>query len=145
MVSGIDDQWQADLVDVRALSRYNRGFQFLLTCIDIFSKYAWVIPLKNKTGISLTKAFKQILKSGRRPLKLQTDKGSEFFNRNVKQFLEQHHIHLFATHDETKASIVERFNRTFKEKMWKYFTAKNIKILRRFTRHGHELQQILPS
>lgn len=125
IVNGIDDQWQADLVDVRALSRYNSRFNFLLTCIDIFSKFAWVIPLKNKTGRSLAKALDQIFKSGRRPRKLQTDKGSEFFNQHVKKFLERNEVHLFATHNETKASVVERFNRTLKEKMWKYFTANN--------------------
>lgn len=122
-VKGIDDQWQADLVDVRQLSRQNRGFKYLLTCIDIFSKYAWVIPLKDKTGTSLKRAFLDILKDGRQPRKLQTDKGSEFFNRQVKNLLIEKDIHLFATHNETKASVVERFNRTLKEKMWKYFTA----------------------
>ncbi|PIK43278.1 hypothetical protein BSL78_19869 [Apostichopus japonicus] len=128
-VNGIDDQWQADLVDVRQLSRQNRGFKYLLTCIDIFSKYAWVIPLKDKTGTSLKRAFLDILKDGRQPRKLQTDKGSEFFNRQVKNLLIEKDIHLFATHNETKASVVERFNRTLKEKMWKYFTANHTMAL----------------
>ena len=116
-VKGIDDQWQADLVDVNALSRHNKGIRFLLTCIDIFSKYAWVVPLKDKKGSTMVKALSQIL-SKRKPTKLQTDKGSEFFNRDVKKLLKEHEVHLFATQNETKASVVERFNRTFKEKTW---------------------------
>ncbi|KAJ8043891.1 hypothetical protein HOLleu_11191 [Holothuria leucospilota] len=123
-VHGIDDQWQADLVDVTALSRHNRGIRFLLTCIDIFSKYAWVVPVKDKKGTTIVKALETILVR-RRPRKLQTDKGSEFFNKDVKRLLASHDVHLFATHNETKASVVERFNRTFKEKMWKYLTANN--------------------
>ena len=123
-VNGIDDQWQADLVDVAALSRHNRGIRFLLTCIDIFSKYAWVLPVKDKRGPTIAKALDDILRE-RTPRKLQTDKGSEFFNKDVKKMLRSYDVHLFATHNETKASIVERFNRTFKEKMWKYLTARN--------------------
>ena len=68
--------FQADLVDVQSLSRYNKGFKYLLTCVDIFSKYASVIPLKTKQGQELVKAFRTILSSGRKPLKLQTDKGT---------------------------------------------------------------------
>ena len=83
-VNGIDDQWQADLVDVAALSRHNRGIRFLLTCIDIFSKYAWVLPVKDKRGPTIAKALDDILRE-RTPRKLQTDKGSEFFNKDVKK------------------------------------------------------------
>ncbi len=125
IVGGIDDQWQADLVDVASLSRYNGGLKFLLTCIDIFSKFAWVVPLRDKTGTSLIKAFKRILRDGRKPRLLQTDKGSEFTNRKVQSFLTEKNIEFFTTHNETKASVVERFNRTLKTKMWKYFTAQN--------------------
>ena len=124
-VSGIDEQWQADLVDMSSLSKYNKGIKYLLTCIDVFSKFAWVVPLKNKQGLSLRKAMATIFRTGRRPIKLQTDKGSEFYNRHVKDLLKDKEVHLFSTHNETKASIVERFNRTLKNRMWKYFTAKN--------------------
>ncbi|KAJ8030073.1 hypothetical protein HOLleu_29649 [Holothuria leucospilota] len=92
---------------------------------DVFSKFGWVVPLKNKQGTSLKVAIATIFRSGRRPLKLQTDKGSEFYNRHVKDLLKDHGVHLFSTHNETKASIVERFNRTLKSRMWKYFTANN--------------------
>ena len=123
VVYGIDHQWQADLVDVAKLASYNDGYRYLLTCIDVLSRYAWVVPLKDKTGKSLVAAFTVIFKSGRRPIRLQTDKGTEFTNRVFQKFLRESDVHFFTTHnEETKASIVERFNRTLKTKMWKYFT-----------------------
>ena len=81
IVSGPGQQWQADLVDVSRLSRNNHGIKFLLTCIDVFSKQAWVRPLKNKSGLSLVEAFDSI--QDPLPRSLQTDKGTEFTNRNL--------------------------------------------------------------
>ena len=127
-VTGIDDQWQADLVDISSLARFNKGYKSLLTCIDVFSKFAWVVPLKNKTGESLVKGFQSILDLGRSPEKLQTDKGAEFLNRNFQSLLKENGIHFFTTNSELKASVVERFNRILKTRMWKYFTAKNNRI-----------------
>lgn len=125
IVPGIDAQFQADLVDVQNLSRYNKGYKYLLTCIDIFSEYAWVVPLKTKRGQELVKAFQTILSSGRKPNKLQTDQGTEFLNRLFQNFLREKNIDFFTVNSGLKASVVERFNRTFKNKMYKYFTAKN--------------------
>lgn len=125
IVGGIDDYWQADLVDLQSLNKYNDGNNFLLTCIDVFSKVAWAVPLKSKTGKSLVEGFKIILKSGRKPKHLQTDAGTEFLNRMFQQFLRENEIHFFTTHSEPKAQVCERFNRTLKTKMWKYFTFKN--------------------
>ena len=124
IVSGIDDQWQADLVDLQSLSRFNADVRYLLTVIDVLSKFAWVRPLKNKTGSVLVQAFSSILEeSGRRPRKLQTDKGSEFVCRPFQTFLKDQGICFFTTENEdTKASVVERFNRTLKSRMWRYFT-----------------------
>ena len=65
IVTGIDDQWQADLVDISSLARFNKGYKFLLTCIDVFSKFAWVVPLKNKSGETLVNGFQSILDLGR--------------------------------------------------------------------------------
>ena len=125
LVYGLDHQWQADLVDVAKIASYNEGYRYLLTCMDVLSKYAWVVPLKDKTGKSLVEAFTIIFKSGRRPIRLQTDKGTEFTNRVFQKFLREHDVHFFTTHnEETKASVVERFNRTLKTKMWKFFTHK---------------------
>ena len=85
IVGGPNQQWQADLIDVSRLSRHNRGTKFLLTCIDVFSKKAWVEPLKDKTATSLLNAFESIQHS--LPKKLQTDKGTEFLNRKLQQWL----------------------------------------------------------
>lgn len=123
IVGGIDHQWQADLADVSQLKRDNDGFCFLLTVIDVFSKYAWVVPLKRKTQQAVTEAFISIFKEGRKPQTLQTDQGTEFLNDNVQKLLKKEGIHFFTTYNvETKASVVERFNRTLKSRMWRYFT-----------------------
>ena len=90
----------------------------------MFSKYAWVVPLKNKTGLSLVDAFKIILASGRKPEKIITDQGTEFFNKHFKALLKDEDIGLYNTYNETKASVVERLIRTLKTRMWRYFTAK---------------------
>ena len=117
-VGGIDVQWQADLADVSWLASKNHVIKYLLTCIDIFSKYAWVEPLTSKTGTSLVTAFKHIFESDRKPLVLQTDQGKEFVNTTFQQFLKTQDIDYFTTYnEEIKASVVERFNRTLKTKM----------------------------
>ncbi|CAB4042433.1 uncharacterized transposon-derived, partial [Paramuricea clavata] len=125
IVGAIDEQWEADLVIMDSISKYNNGFKYILTVIDVLSKYAWAEPIKTKTGENLVKAFEKILKKGRKPETFHTDKGTEFMNRKFQAFLKKHNIRFFTTQNETKASIVERFNRTLKTKMWKYFTAKN--------------------
>ena len=123
VVGGINHQWQADLVDMSRLKRYNDDHTFLLTVIDVFSKKAWSIPLKNKSASSLTAAFRRLLKNNDGPQTMQTDKGKEFLNRQLQDFYKQKGIRHFTTHnEETKACIVERFNRTLKTRMWKYFT-----------------------
>ena len=128
IVTGIDDQWQADLVDISSLARFNKGYKFLLTCIDVFSKFAWVVPLKNKSGKTLVDGFQSILDLGLSPEKLQNDKGTEFLNHNFQSLLKENSIHLSTTNSELKASMVERFNRTLKTRMWKFFTAKNTRV-----------------
>ena len=122
IVAGIDAQFQADLVDLQSLSRYNKGFKYLLTCIDIFTKYAQVVPLKTKQGQELVIAIQTILSSGRIPLKLQTDQGTKFLNHQFQKFFHKKDIGFFTVNSGLKASVVERFNRTFKHKTYKYFT-----------------------
>ena len=119
MVSGIDKIWAADLADMTALSEDNEGVNFLLLVIDIFSKYGWIEPLKNKKGKTVANALKTIFKE-RKPEKLWTDKGREIYNKDVKELIE-----LYSTENEEKSSIVERWIRTMKEKIWKYFTDNN--------------------
>lgn len=130
LVDGIDYEWQADLVDMSSLSEYNNGVKFLLTCLDVFSKYAWVVPLKSKSATSLEKALNSILELGRKPEIFYTDKGSEFKNKLVNKLLERKNVQFITSQNETKASVVERFNRTLKTKMYKYFTWKrNMKYI----------------
>ena len=126
IVHGIDDIWSADLVDMQAFSKFNNGVKFLLTVIDLFSRYAWIVPLTDKTGRAVTDAFQNILHtSGRRPKKLWVDEGKEFYNRTLKKWLNENRIHMYSTHNEGKAVVVERFNRTMKTRMWRHFTAKS--------------------
>ena len=119
IVNGIDKIWAADLADMTAFKDYNEGYKFLLLVIDTFSKYGYLIPLKNKKGETVADALKDIFKK-RKPGKLWTDKGKEFYNKNVKDLVE-----LYSTENEEKSSIAERWVRTIKEKMWKYFTDNN--------------------
>ena len=126
VVMSMHEQWQADLCDMSLKKSDNDGYTFLLTCIDCFSKYAWVVPIKNKSGGEIVRALESILiSSGRSPKRLQTDKGSEFRNARVQQLLKSNNIHFFTTNSVKKASIVERFNRTLKGRIYKFFTAQN--------------------
>ena len=105
------------MVDLQHLSRWNQGYTYLiLTCIDVLSKYTWVLPSKSKTGAPLVVAFESIFQEGRKPAKLQTDAGTEFKNKNKEN------VHHFVTYNETNAQVVERFNRTLKQLMWRMFT-----------------------
>ena len=90
--------------------------------IDVFSKYGWIVLLKDKKGESVMNAFKTIFKEGRRPQYLWVDKGKEFYNKHLKGLLEKNGIHMYSTENEEKSSVVERWNRTIKSKMWKQFT-----------------------
>ena len=121
---GIDSDWQADLCDVQKLKKYNDGNSYILTVIDVFSKFAWAVPIKNKKPESVVEAFKKILKScDRKPSKLLTDKGTEFRGKPFQEFLKKHEIKYMASESpDIKASIAERYNRTLKTRLWKYFT-----------------------
>ena len=125
VVGSIDKQWQADLADMSSLAKQNNGYRYLFTVIDCFSKFAWAIPLKTKSGPSLLEAMKKLLAEAhpRKPNRLQTDKGKEFLNKPVQDFLKANAINHFASESDQKAAMVERFNRTLKSRMWKYFTA----------------------
>lgn len=123
VVGGINEQWQIDLMDMQKLAKYNKGFKYVLTVIDVFSKYAWGIPIKTKSNENVTAAFKKILDKTPKPKCVQSDKGTEFIGRVFQNLLKAENIAFFTSeNDEIKASIVERFNRTLKEKLWRYFT-----------------------
>lgn len=123
IVRGYDDLWQADLVDIRLHKRLNRGHQYILTIIDVFSKYAWAIALKTKSGSEVAKAFSTVLlHDGRCPKNLQTDMGKEFYNADFQKVMKKYEINHYSSYSVMKASVVERFNRTLKNAMWKHFT-----------------------
>ena len=131
-----DNIWGADLADMQLTSKFNKEFRFLLCVIDIFSKYAWVVPLKDKKGISIVNAFQKILDnstelhSERKPSKIWVDKGSEFYNNSFKKWLKDNDMEMYSIHNEGKSVVAERFIRTLKHKINKYMTAisKNVYI-----------------
>ena len=125
-VNDIDDQWQMDLADMVQVQSKNQNFRYILTCIDILSRYAWARPLKTKSGNEVAAAIEDIFTiSGRIPKRVQTDQGREFYNAPVKRLLESKNVELFSVKSPNKAALVERFNRTLKTKIWKMFTSRN--------------------
>ena len=123
--SGLKDNiWGADLADIQLLSRFNKGSKFLLCVIDIFSKYAWVVTLKDKKGVIITNAFQKILNdSNRKPNKIQVDKGREFYNSSFKKWLRYNDIKMYSTHNKRKSVVAESFIITLKTKIYKYMTS----------------------
>ena len=124
---------------MQLISKFNKGFKFLLCVIDIFIKYAWAVPLKDKKGISIVNAFQKILKEsdkskakskGCKPNKIWVDKGSESYNNSFKKWLKDNDIEMYSIHNEGKSVVAERFIRTLKNKIYKYMTAisKNVYI-----------------
>ena len=127
----VDNIRGEDLADMQLISKSNKGFRFLLSVIDIYSKYACVIPLRDEKGIAITYAFQKILKeSNRKPNKIWVDKGSEFYNNSFKKWLKDNDIEMYSTNNEGKSVIAERFIRTLKNKIYKYMTSisKNVYI-----------------
>ena len=119
-----DNIWDIDLADMRLLSKYNKGIKYLLCAIDLFSKYAFVVPLKDKKGASIVNAFRKILdKPGRKPTKIWVDQGSQFYNGNFKKWLGNNDISMYSPYNEGKSIVAERFIRTLKNKLYKYMTA----------------------
>ena len=109
---------------MQLISKFNKRFRSLLCVIDIFSKYAWVVPQKDKKGVSIVNAFQKILdKSGRKPNKIWVDKESEFYNNSFKKWLKHNNIETYSIHNEEKSVFAERFIRTLKIKIYKYMTS----------------------
>jgi len=122
---GIRDLYQIDLADVSNLSPFNDGMRYLLTCIDVFTKRAWAIPIKAKSARGVADAFEKIVDEGQCNM-VQSDKGTEFLNSTFQAMLQRCGIHFYTSENEgLKASVVERFNRTLKTKMYRYFTHAN--------------------
>ena len=111
----------ADFADMQLISKLNKGFRFFICVTDIFRKYAWVDPLKDKKGVSIVKAFQKILDKSRRKLNMiWVDKGNEFYNDSFKKWLKDNDIEMHSIHNEGKSVVAESFIRTLKTKIFKY-------------------------
>ena len=115
-----------DLVDMGKYKNQNKGYYWILTAVEILSRYAFTIPVYRKDTKNMTHAVKSLLMNfkerfGVYPKTVQFDEGKEFYNVGVKGLLKEHDVHYFSTNSDRKAAIVERFNRTLKTGMWKYF------------------------
>ena len=132
----VDDISTADLVNMSLYSRSNSCYKYLLTVVDVFSKYGWIVPLKTKTGKEVAMAFQELFATtNASPSRLWMDKGTEFYNQQLKRVLTAKNVTLYSTESEEKSSVVERWNRTMKNIMWKYFTTNN----------RHKYIDVLPS
>ena len=119
-----DNTWGVDLADMQSLSRKSKGIKYLLCAIDLYSKYAIVIPLKDKRGISFVNAFNKIIKQfNRKPNKIWVDQGGEFYNNVFEKWLSDNDINMYSTYNEGKSVVAERFIRTLKNKLYKHMTA----------------------
>ena len=107
---GMDETWQADLVEMQPYEKKNKGYKYILTIIDIFLKFACAVPVKSRKGEDVTAAMKSVLNKGRVPQNLHVDRGREFYNLHFGNLMKQYNINLYSTFTNLKASICERFN-----------------------------------
>jgi hypothetical protein len=123
---GLHCDWQADLIDMARIKKFNRQICFCLTCIDVLSKRGFCVPIKSKKSEHMIEAFSTILKQAKdKPFRLNTDSGKEFLSKEFQAFLYNNDIQFFTSGDKIKCSIVERFNRSLKDIIWRYFTQNN--------------------
>ena len=116
-----DNIWGVDLADMQSLSKKNKGIKYLLCAIYLYSKYAFVIPLKDKKGINILNAFDKIMKQyNRKPNKIWVDQGGEFYNNVFKKLLSDNDVIMYSTCNEGKSVVAERFIRTLKIKLYKH-------------------------
>lgn len=124
IIKGLRDLFQIDLVEMIPYAKENKNFKYILTCINTFSKFAWAIPIKSKTSVEVTKAMESILETGKKniPQNVHSDKGKEFWGKNFQDLMKRYNINHYITYSNLKSSIVERFNRTLKNRMWREFS-----------------------
>ena len=103
---------------MQSLSKYNKGIKYLLCAINLFSKYTWVVPIKEKKGVSIVNSFEKIISKERKPNKIWVDQGSEFYNNSFKDFLKINNIEMYSTYNEGKSVVAKRFIRTLKNKIF---------------------------
>ena len=147
-----DNIWGVDLADMQSLSKYDKGYKYLLCAIGLFSKYAWVVPLKDKQGTSIVNTFQKIISKGRKSNKILVDQCSEFYNNSFKDFLKINNIEMYSTYNEGKSVVAKRFIRTLKNKIFKHMTAipKNVyfdvldDILNKYNKTVHRTIKMRP-
>lgn len=123
VLKGINDLYQSDLVEMIPYKAFNKGYKYILTLINCFSKVAFAEPVKTKTGIEISKTMERILKANKLKFRhLQTDKGKEYYNKQFADLMKRYSVNHYSTNGETKASIIERFHRTLKSEMYKEFS-----------------------
>lgn len=153
-LKGINDLWQADLIDFKSLKKYNNGYTYILVVIDCLTKYAWAVPLKSKSARCAVDAFNQILStSGSRPANLQTDMGTEFYNESFQRLMQSFNINHYSSYSTKKASIVERLIRTLKNKLhisfscngsYKWVGKTLVDVLRTYNNSKHRITKHKP-
>lgn len=128
-VGGLNELWQIDLLEMIPYHRVNNGFKYIFVCIDVFSRFVRAEPIKNKTGKESAMKFKKIIESASQsPRNVQSDFGKEFYNKEMKYVFEKYNINHYTVDSQFKASVVERFNRTLREKLNRYFTFSGKKV-----------------
>jgi Integrase core domain len=109
IMKGINDTWQIDLVEMIPYAKYNKGYKYMLTVIDNFSKVAYAVPLKTKKGEEVSEAMEKVFKESKsHPKNIHSDLGKEFYNKNFKELMKKYKINLYATFSGMKAQICER-------------------------------------
>ncbi|KAJ8307844.1 hypothetical protein KUTeg_014627 [Tegillarca granosa] len=139
VAEGIDTQWDCDLMDVKNLSKWNKSVQYILVAQDVFSRYVFAEPMMQKKGVETVKALEKLFAGGRKPKLLRVDKGSEFKNKRVKEYLKEQSVHLIFTQNETKSNFAERSIQNIKNRLYRMFTE------RQSYKYLTELPQIIES
>ena len=123
-----DNIWGVNLADMQSLSKYNRGIRYLLCAIDLFSKYAWAVPLKDKRAITIVNVFQKIVSKRGKPNEIWVDQWGEFYKYLFKKIFKINKMEIYSTHNEGKSFAAERFIKTLKDKLFKHMRAvsKNI-------------------
>ncbi len=127
--SAPNELWQMDLMEMIPYANINKGYKYILTCIDVFTRIARAEPLKAKDAVHVSEAIENMFKKSKdKPRSIQTDLGKEFYNKSVSQLFKKNNIRHYSVHSQFKAALVERFNRTLREKLNRFFTHHGNKV-----------------
>lgn len=124
--SGLNDLWQMDLMEMIPYAKINGGYKYILACIDVFSRFVRALPIKTKSASDVAEAVSKLI-SHVTPRHIQTDMGKEFYNKIMQSLLQKNGINHYSVTSQFKAAVVERFNRTLRQKLARYFTSRGNK------------------